>query len=260
MEHNVVITIYKGPYSWDSSCLIQQEQKCQNWSSIKVPSRFIRVVVLARIIDHMYSSVKNHFGQESEERWSIGCKKRLSRGAQVLGQTLCLSMHHNLHCNTCHFLPEHTGTHTHNDDEELNGWFEVLNAPCLPLVHHAHSTQTANSEQPSWVAFWSGSYMLNTASILIIEQKQKKNENEKTRGGSRSLVYTLAGTSCNRRNKHRLSGLPRCLTRSNHIQQQTGGTGRKTAKWKRKNEKRISKLIVHTAQHIMYQTHQTHTI
>ena len=55
-------------------------------------------------------------------------------------------------------------------------------------------------------------------------QQKQQNENGKTRGGSRSLVYTLPGTSFTRRTKYRLSSLPRGLTRSNHMQQHPRGT------------------------------------
>jgi len=38
-------------------------------------------------------------------------QKRVSRGAQVLGQTFYLYIQQGLLCDTCHFLQEHTQTH-----------------------------------------------------------------------------------------------------------------------------------------------------
>ena len=52
--------------------------------------------------------------------------------------------------------------------------------------------------------------------------RKHRNENQKTR----TLVYTLPGTTFNRRTKHRLSSPPRCLTTITHIQQHSRGSGR----------------------------------
>jgi len=71
-----------------------------------------------------------------------------------------------------------TYTHTHDDNEKLNGCFEILHARVLPLMHHAHRTQTANAHPPP-----------TAASCLTLHaswsSKSKTAQwNEKTRGGS----------------------------------------------------------------------------
>ena len=152
--------------------------------------------------------------------------------------------------HTSHFLPAHTRTKTCNS--KLNRWFEVLHAPFLPLMHNAHRKQTANAHP-----FSSGYHMFAHTRYKHhdLQTEKHRNEKEKTRRGSRTLVYTLPGTSFNRRTKHKLSSLrrtkhrlsnlrrtkrrlsslrrtkytlsslPRCLTRITNIQQHSRGSG-----------------------------------
>jgi len=90
-------------------------------------------------------------------------------------------------------------------------------------MHNAHRKQTANAHP-----FSSGGTCSRTCSRSKHHDHQKekhRNENEKTRRGSRTLVYALSGTSFNRRTKHRLSNLPRCLTRFTNMQEHSRDSG-----------------------------------
>ena len=109
-------------------------------------------------------------------------QKRLSRGAQVLGQTFYL-------CYTTAFIVTLViscqNIHTHNDNEKLNGWFEVLHAPFLPLIHQAHRTETENAHP-----FSSGTHMSDTARTMIIKQKNSKVLKMKKRREDLEVWYT----------------------------------------------------------------------
>jgi len=140
--------------------------------------QFVRVVFPARITDRMYSSVKNQVGQESEERWRIGCCREARRS---FGQNPYPSMYHGLIVSTRHFLPEHT----HPRRQWKIEWtFWNSHAPVLPIMHHAHRTKTANAHPLS-----NSSHMFKTARIMIIKQKNR-NMKMKRRREDLKVWYT----------------------------------------------------------------------
>ena len=125
--------------------------------------------------------------------------------------------------HTSHFLPAHTQTHT-NDNQKLNRWFEVWYAIFLPLMHHepAHKQRTPTHLLAAATCSFCKHHDHQTENS---SNRKHRKENKKTRRGSQTLVYTLPGTSLNRRTKHKLSSLPRSLTTIANIHLHSRGSG-----------------------------------
>jgi len=108
-------------------------------------------------------------------------QKRLSRGAQVFCQTFYLYMRQGLRCDTCHFLQEHT--HTHKDRLKIERM--VWSFTCTLLTLHTPCTPEPNTPCKRPPIFQRQPHVWH---CMYDDHHQKQQiENEKTRGGFRSL-------------------------------------------------------------------------
>ena len=98
----------------------------------------------------------------------------------------------------------------------------VWSFACTLLTLHTPRAQNRNRQRPPIFQRYPHVWHCTHHDHQTEKQQSKY---EKTQGGSQRLVYTLRGTSFTRHTKHILFSLPCCLTRSNHMQQHSRGTG-----------------------------------
>jgi len=179
----------RGPFLEIDRVGYNRNRKAKNWSSSA--SHFGRVLGLCAKNNQMYSSVYNNVGRV---RTKVDCwvHKRLSRGETplVIPSTFGWT---NSFIVTTHFLQEHT----HRKIMKIWNVIRSLHAVFFTFIHHAHTPQTAANTHP----FLIGNHTFDTTRTMIIIKNSKMNK--KTRGGSRSLAYTLRYTSVTRCTKRR---------------------------------------------------------